>query len=375
MGNIAAQATNAWVRFANVTIPQGATITSAYVKWTAESNKAGTVVNVRIYANDVDNPTAPTDQTEANALDLTSASVDWNNVAGWTGSTQYNSPSIVTVIQEIVNRVGWSSGQALMCLFKDNGSDSGEYRSGTQIDYDSGNEKAELHVSWVEPYSSSSSSSSSRSSSSSSSSNSSSSSSSSSRSSSSQSSSSESSSSTSTASGTYYPAANSDDAYVTGASFYVEDNDFVFGNVGSACDGFVRFLNVTIPQGATITSAYVKFTCSISQSTTVCNLNCYFNDADNPSAPTDATEFNALDLTGAVAWSAVAAWTDGTQYDTPELKTILQTIVDRGGWASGQAIIVVVKDNGSDGSARRYASQYDRDAGNEKAELHVSWVA
>ena len=149
MGNIAAQATNVWVRFANVTIPQGSTITSAYVKWTAESNKTGTVVNVRIYANDVDNPTAPTDQTEANALDLTSASVDWDNVASWTGSTQYNSPSIVTVIQEIINRVGWSSGQALMCLFKDNGSDSGEYRSGTQIDYDSGSAKAELHVEWT----------------------------------------------------------------------------------------------------------------------------------------------------------------------------------------------------------------------------------
>jgi len=178
------------------------------------------------------------------------------------------------------------------------------------------------------------------------------------------------------ASGTFYPAASSDDGYWHSVSF--QSDWLFFGN--ETGEGvviahlFVRFPNVTIPVGATITSAYVRFTASSNKSGTTCNANVYFNDEDDATAPTTVEQAEALGLTDAVAWNSIAAWTDGTTYDTPSLVSILQDIIDRVGWGSGQAVMVVIKDNSSSSNANREASDYYYDSGSEKPELHVEWV-
>ena len=107
---------------------------------------------------------------------------------------------------------------------------------------------------------------------------------------------------------------------------------------------------------------------------TIANINCYFNDADNAVAPTNTAEWNGLALTSAIAWNALAEWTDGGKYDTPELKTILQDVIDRGGWAINQALQVVLKDNVSDSGALRAASAYEHASAAEIAELHIKWT-
>lgn len=107
---IAANATNlrGFARFTNVTIPPGATIVSATLKISSFSFSGGTAA-CHIRAVAADNPAQPSGSSIDTAT-LTIATVDWSA----TGVTApVTSPDIASVIQEIVNRPGWASGNAL----------------------------------------------------------------------------------------------------------------------------------------------------------------------------------------------------------------------------------------------------------------------
>lgn len=175
------------------------------------------------------------------------------------------------------------------------------------------------------------------------------------------------------ASGTFYPAVSADDGKWKSAEFNSNYNDFVFGHDGNSVHSFIRFLNVTIPAGSTITSAYIRFTAAQTLSGNTVNVKISFNDVDDAVAPTNVAGADALVLTAAkVDWNAIAAWTDGNTYDTPSIVTAIQEIVDRGGWSSGNAMMGLVKDNSA--SSYRKPSAVDYSSGAEKAELHVEWT-
>jgi hypothetical protein len=121
-------------RFQNVTIPQGTTIGSACLKLTANQNLSGTVCRTEISAEDVDD--APTFADDKAAFDSrygnrTTAQVNWDGIGAWTTDTEYTSPDIKSVIQEIVDRAGWSSGNDIVIFWEDfdNESNEGAYRS------------------------------------------------------------------------------------------------------------------------------------------------------------------------------------------------------------------------------------------------------
>ncbi len=78
--------------------------------------------------------------------------------------------------------------------------------------------------------------------------------------------------------------------------------------------------------------------------------------------------------TSNVAWTSLPAWIDGVQYDTPQLKDILQTVINRAGWGSGNALIFFVDDSNSPNGVRRGVSMHEYLSGTEKAELHISWT-
>ncbi len=129
-------------RFQTVNIPQGATINTAYLTLTCRTAKSGTTVNSNIEGEDVDG--AATFSTLANYQGRvrTTASVAWNNISAWTLNTEYNSPSIVSVIQEIVNRGSWSANNDLVLFWDNNGSDFGSDIYRTSHSYDSDTAKA-----------------------------------------------------------------------------------------------------------------------------------------------------------------------------------------------------------------------------------------
>jgi len=109
------------MRFTGITIPQGATITSAYLNVTCHTEQSGTTVNTRISADDTDD--AATFSTEEDFdtrwSGRTTARVDWDNIPVWNVDTEYTSPDIKTVIQEIVDRASWESGNDIALFWDD----------------------------------------------------------------------------------------------------------------------------------------------------------------------------------------------------------------------------------------------------------------
>jgi len=177
-------------------------------------------------------------------------------------------------------------------------------------------------------------------------------------------------------SGTFYPAVSGDNGH-RNSSFFEDTLDYcVIGRGTKDNDAWLRFANVTIPQGSTITAAFMRLKCHQNQSGTAVNTNIYFNDHDNAVAPTDDIEFgNLVKTTAFTPWDAIATWTDGIQYDTPSLVDELQEIVNRGSFASGNAVMAIIYNDGSDDAAKRLFSAIDFDGGSEKPELHVEWSA
>lgn len=109
-------------RFTGVTISQGATIDVAYISL-AVSNSGRDKPNFNIYAEDVDNAPAPSTTTsDISGRTPTTAATEWTALGGLGGIATYNSPSIVAVIQEIVDRAGWASGNAIAIICDDLGS-------------------------------------------------------------------------------------------------------------------------------------------------------------------------------------------------------------------------------------------------------------
>jgi hypothetical protein len=105
------------LRFQNVNIPMGAAITSAYLEFEVDETGSD-ATSLNIYGQAVDNAaTFTTTSSDITSRAKTSASAAWNNVPAWsTESEKKQSPDISPIIQEIVNRTGWSSGNSLAII-------------------------------------------------------------------------------------------------------------------------------------------------------------------------------------------------------------------------------------------------------------------
>jgi hypothetical protein len=119
----------------------------------------------------------------------------------------------------------------------------------------------------------------------------------------------------------------------------------------------LRFTNVTVPRGATITNAYVQF--SVDEvSTGTASLNVAAQAADTAAAFTTATgNISSRPRTAAVAWTP-ASWPTvgarGSDQRTPDLAAPLTQVVQRGGWTSGNALAIIVT-----GTGRRTADAFE----------------
>ena len=120
----------------------------------------------------------------------------------------------------------------------------------------------------------------------------------------------------------------------------------------------MRFTNVTVPPGATIDHAYVQLTADEVHSGAT-DLVIRAHDTDDAGrVKSKKHDISSRPLTSATvdwnpaAWSTKNAATENER--TPELKTLIQEIVDRPGWQAGNDIALVVS-----GSGTRTADSYD----------------
>ncbi len=130
----------------------------------------------------------------------------------------------------------------------------------------------------------------------------------------------------------------------------------------------VRFQNITIPQGTAIAEAYLEFTADEEGSRTT---NLIFNCQATDNAPAfQGEEWSISSLpksTTSVVWNRVPAWIAvGERHQTPNLAPIVQEIVNRGGWQSGNALAFLITGEGT-----RTAESYDGNRPSEAPRLHV----
>lgn len=179
-------------------------------------------------------------------------------------------------------------------------------------------------------------------------------------------------------SGIFYPVESLDDGRHGGSpNFQYGVNHYmVLGRSASfSYDAWIRFVNVTIPQGATIESAFVRLTADRNETSTTVRTDWYFNLEPNADQPISRADLLADTLTNShVDWDSIASWSAGVQYDTPDLSTPLQEVIDLPGWTSGNALLLQIRDDASGpGDALRRALPVDNNGGADKAELHITW--
>lgn len=120
----------ACVSFVNVTIPQGDTINSATLVLTGGGtyNAGAATIQATIYGEDVDNSAALTTVNgNMSGRVNTTASTATGSLASIVLNTQY-SFDVTAIVQEIVNRGSWASGNAMTFPVRDNGSDGAEWQ-------------------------------------------------------------------------------------------------------------------------------------------------------------------------------------------------------------------------------------------------------
>ena len=129
-------------RFLSVAVAQGATIDSAYLKI---EFAAGTERTFRISGFDLDNASQPTSASEGAHSNHSAAYIDFTIPEDAGVST---SPDIKTIVQEIVNRSGWSSENALMLGLWMSSSQSDDYDRTFNTGHDSGDTAPQLEITY-----------------------------------------------------------------------------------------------------------------------------------------------------------------------------------------------------------------------------------
>jgi hypothetical protein len=112
-----------------------------------------------------------------------------------------------------------------------------------------------------------------------------------------------------------------------------------------------RFQRATIPIGATINTA-IWNVIPFANTTDEPDVQIYLEDADNAAIyTTAASSISSRARTTGTAWSSAdLGATATTRHSSPDVANGVQTVINRGGWASGNALNVIVQ--GSANSAR-----------------------
>lgn len=159
----------------------------------------------------------------------------------------------------------------------------------------------------------------------------------------------------------YRVAVGSDDAEESaGGSVSLSSSDLELVEDGNAQRVGLRFTSVMIPRGTSIAHAWIQFKVDEATSTAA-SLLIQGQAADNAATFTSAANnVSSRPRTAASATWVPAAWsgsgTAGPAQQTPDLRTIVQEIVNRPGWVSGNALALILT-----GSGKRVAEAYEGD--------------
>ncbi|MCV6637849.1 PilC/PilY family type IV pilus protein [Candidatus Albibeggiatoa sp. nov. NOAA] len=320
------------LRFVDVGIPQGATIQNASVTFVPSSMVNGTLASrnkdlqlkIRtVLADDATDLGANvTYSISKNWADQTSDEVNWNP-GNWSEFIEYSTSDISPLIQQVVDRAGWKSGNALGVVFENDG----DYTSSRLFDHV--NDTPVLNVSY-----------------------------------------------TLEGGGTII---NSSVSYGNDNGFeykqprygktYVYNDEKL--NLGYSPNRLtetivgLRFRNILIPPKAIIKSAKIEMTrLDYSTNTTDLKVLLYGEDAD------DTTEFvegkDNFDISkrpktsNQITWEVPNVGRNKT-LTTPDMTQVVQEIVDRDGWLSGNSMAFLMQHVEGDTLGRRQIATFSGD--------------
>jgi hypothetical protein len=124
------------LRFTELDIPEGATITEAYLELTAKSSRSD-AVSINVTAQRDPNAPAFVDQELENisSRPTTFARHTWMT-RDWTAGNTYRTGDLSALIEEVMSLDGWQSGNAIVFILTgtstDNWQEAHSYRSGTE---------------------------------------------------------------------------------------------------------------------------------------------------------------------------------------------------------------------------------------------------
>ena len=150
--------------------------------------------------------------------------------------------------------------------------------------------------------------------------------------------------------------ASSDDMYETSGSANLTSETFPIGGASTYYAG-MRFTNVTVPQGATITDAYVEVYMPSGQWIQV-DYDIYAEDTADSSTFTTANSAGDRPGTSAVAnYSSSENWSSGW-HELEHVTAAVQEVVDRNDWSAGNALAIIL--NGTGGQwGRKFVTSYN----------------
>lgn len=168
-------------------------------------------------------------------------------------------------------------------------------------------------------------------------------------------------------------AAGSDDVeQAVSGSVYLNSSDLELTTDGSTQQVVgTRFTDVQVPHDATVTTAYVQFQVDES-STGPSSITINAEDSDNAATYTTTNgSVTSRPVTGSVAWSP-PDWTTvgaaGADQRTPNIAALVQAVINRDGWSSGNALALQFS-----GTGYRVAQSFEGSSSGAPL-LHVEWT-
>lgn len=306
------------IRFDGVDVPAGSFITHAYIQFTVDETDSDTT-SVWFKVEDAANGTTfASSSNNISNRDITGDSVLWEDIPAWSTVGQSNddqrTPNLASLVQGIVDQGGWSSGNAINFITTGIGSRTAESYDGSSAD------APVLIISYL-----------------------------------------------STSAATYQVTSSSDDAEEQGSNgsspgtMDLTSSDLELVQDGNDGDQWVgmRFNSIAVPQGALIASAYIQFTVDENDTLTGDKF-IWAEDVDNSATfVSTSSNISTRDLTAAsVVWTNIPNWPTvgaaGPDQRTPNLAAVVQEVVNRSGWASGNSLNILMH-----GSGERVAESYD----------------
>ncbi len=312
------------LRFPGLKVPAGALIQRAYLQFTVDetANESGTVF---LQVEDTDDALTFGEAAGGiSARPLLTDTVTWSDIPEWltagdAGEDQ-RSPDLSTLVQAIIDRPGWASGQAISFVLSGTGKRTAESYDGTPA------EAPMLVVEYVEAVTA-----------------------------------------------TFTLGGSSDDTErpISGGGNDQTSSDLELTTDGTPQTVNLRYPNVTLPAGATIADAYLQFTVDEVNTGGDVDVLVYFDRSGN--APAIDANFDPvnMDLGYELIWDNLPDWPTldvaGPDQRSPDLSTSLQQVITGENWRSGNALLFTLMDpavlsvpNYSGNTSKRVAQSYDK---------------